>query len=269
MQIFFESENKMMTTYWYDNVYWWRPSGITQCLPIFSMALSCQPQIFDIYESLPNPTIDRMSNIIKHGINICTGVYICVGFFGYIAFYDQPYSGNVLLNLSSSYMSDIIQMGFVLSVAVSFPLVLFPCRASLYSLLYHRVSESGETDEPCKSLGDENNTFLQPLLQSHSETSHYIPEHRFKYITISMVLVALTIGILIPSIELIIGLVGSTIGITICIMFPASCFIKINKKNSTEKLAAQVIDFEIFPIKKNNVIDLFSFKNSFYWYLGL
>lgn len=243
MQIFFESENKMMTTYWYDNVYWWRPSGITQCLPIFSMALSCQPQIFDIYESLPNPTIDRMSNIIKHGINICTGVYICVGFFGYIAFYDQPYSGNVLLNLSSSYMSDIIQMGFVLSVAVSFPLVLFPCRASLYSLLYHRVSESGDTDELCKSLGDENKTFLQPFLQSHSETSHYIPEHRFKYITISMVLVALTIGILIPSIELIIGLVGSTIGITICIMFPASCFIKINKKNSTEKLAAQVIHF--------------------------
>lgn len=71
--------------------------------------------------------------------------------------------------------------------------------------------------------------------------AHYIPEHRFKLITISMIVLALIVGILIPSIELIIGLVGSTIGVAICIMFPASCFIKIGKKNSTEKLLAQMI----------------------------
>lgn len=239
-QIFFESETKMLSTYWYENVYWWRPSGITQCLPIFSMALSCQLQIFEIYESLPTQTIERMNHIIKYGTGICTLVYICVGFFGYVAFYDQQFSGNVLLSLTPSIASDIIQMGFVLSVAVSFPLVIFPCRASLYSLLYHRVSASEDIDESCKHLDEEYISFLQPYLQSHSETAHYIPEHRFKYITISMVSVALAIGILIPSIELIIGLVGSTIGVAICIMFPASCFIKINRKHSTERLLAQV-----------------------------
>lgn len=130
----------MLTTYWYENVYWWRPSGITQCLPIFSMALSCQMQIFEIYESLPTQTIERMNYIVKQGIHLCTLTYICVGFFGYVAFYDQAFSGNVLLSLKPSFASDIIQMGFVLSVAVSFPLMVFPCRASLYSLLYHRVS---------------------------------------------------------------------------------------------------------------------------------
>lgn len=79
--------------------------------------------------------------------------------------------------------------------------------------------------------------------QGHSEVAHYIPEHRFKIITICMVLMALIVGILIPSIELIIGLVGSTIGVAICVMFPASCFIKMCKKNSTEKLLAQVSGF--------------------------
>lgn len=130
----------MLNTYWHENVYWWRPSGITQCLPIFSMALSCQMQVFEIYESLPTQTIDRMNYIVKQGINLCTVTYICVGFFGYVAFYDQPFTGNVLLSLKPSFASDIIQMGFVISVAVSFPLMVFPCRASLYSLLYHRVS---------------------------------------------------------------------------------------------------------------------------------
>lgn len=233
----------MLSTYWYDNVYWWRVSGVTQCLPIFSMALSCQMQIFEVYESLPNQTIEKMNHIVKYATGICTLVYICVGFFGYVAFYDQAFAGNVLLSLSPSLASDIICMGFVLSVAVSFPLVVFPCRASLYSLLYHRVSASEEIDERFRVMDSDNISFLQPLIQSHSETTHYIPEHRFKYITISIVLVALVIGIFIPSIELIIGLVGSTIGVAICIMFPASVFIKINKKNSTERLSAQVTFF--------------------------
>jgi len=47
--------------------------------------------------------------------------------------------GNILVNLSTSFGSDIIKIGFVLSIAFSFPLVIFPCRASLYSLLYRKV----------------------------------------------------------------------------------------------------------------------------------
>lgn len=41
--------------------------------------------------------------------------------------------------------------------------------------------------------------------------------------------------------ELVIGLVGSTIGVAICIMFPAACFRKIIKKDSTERNLAQFI----------------------------
>lgn len=221
-------------------MYWWRPSGVTQCLPIFSMAFSCQMQLFEVYEAIPNRTLDKMNEIIKFGTAICTGVYILVGFFGYVAFSDQIISGNVLISLSPSLASDIIKMGFVISIAVSFPLVIFPCRVSLYSLLYHRVSACDEADEFNNNLVNEYSPFFR---QSHLDTAHYIPEHRFKYITISLVLVGLIIGILIPSIELVIGLVGSTIGVAICIIFPASCFIKTNKKNSTEKLFAQVFNF--------------------------
>lgn len=46
---------------------------------------------------------------------------------------------------------------------------------------------------------------------------------------------------MIPSVELIIGLVGSTIGVAICIMFPASSFRKIIKKESTERTLAQFV----------------------------
>lgn len=46
---------------------------------------------------------------------------------------------------------------------------------------------------------------------------------------------------MIPSVELVIGLVGSTIGVAICIMFPAACFRKIIKKDTNERKLAQFI----------------------------
>lgn len=57
----------------------------------------------------------------------------------------------------------------------------------------------------------------------------------------SIIAATLLIGIFIPSIELIIGLVGSTIGIAICIMFPASCYIALHNKESIEKHIARMI----------------------------
>lgn len=80
-----------------------------------------------------------MNGLIRVAVNICTWVYIFVGAFGYIAFYQKPFTGNILLIFKPSLMSDVIKMGFVLSLAFSFPLVIFPCRASLYSLLYKAV----------------------------------------------------------------------------------------------------------------------------------
>jgi len=49
------------------------------------------------------------------------------------------------------------------------------------------------------------------------------------------------VALVIPSVELIIGLVGSTIGVAICIMFPASSFRKIIKKESMERTLAQFV----------------------------
>ena len=37
---------------WSSSVNWWRPAGIFQCLPIFTMALSCQAQVFEVYDNL-------------------------------------------------------------------------------------------------------------------------------------------------------------------------------------------------------------------------
>ena len=62
-----------------------------------------------------------------------------VGYFGYVAFCDEEIAGDILMNFRSTIFSEAVKLGFVMSVAVSFPLAIFPCRASIYTLLFAKV----------------------------------------------------------------------------------------------------------------------------------
>lgn len=199
---------------WTSKLELWNLGGVLQCIPIFSMAMSCQMQLFEVYENISS--FDRIRQNIYHATSICLVVYTIIGFFGYVAFYNENLSGNILVNFRPSLANDVITFGFILSIACSFPLVIFPCRTSLNSL-------------------------LQKSKIHHSEFSPYVPENRYKPLTLFIIFSTMILGVLVPSVEVIIGFVGSTIGILICVLFPATCFIKIMQRNTGEKCIAQLM----------------------------
>ncbi len=59
--------------------------------------------------------------------------------------------------------------------------------------------------------------------------SNFIPPDHFNMITVFVILLTLTLGIIIPDIEFVLGMVGSTIGCAICVVFPALIFIKLTR----------------------------------------
>ncbi len=140
LDIVFTSRHSIWEGGWTNSVNWWRPAGIFQCLPIFCMALSCQAQVFEIYEALQDPSVGKMNEVVRGAVNLCTGVYISVGVFGYIALHHVDFGGNILTAYPNSVFIEGVKIGFVLSVAMSFPLVVFPCRTSIHSLVFRRVS---------------------------------------------------------------------------------------------------------------------------------
>ncbi|XP_065214100.1 putative sodium-coupled neutral amino acid transporter 10 [Planococcus citri] len=221
LKVFVESSDNLFSMFWVEEVNYWRPAGILQCLPIFSMALSCQSQLFEVYDSVTNATLDRMNLIIKYAVDLCTVLYIAVGIFGYIAYYKTSMTGNLLMSFSESLFSEIIKLLFVLSVAVTFPLVIFPCRASLHSLLFKKAHV--------------------PHYELVTGGGNHIPEAQFKCITLFIITISLIVGLLAPNIEIVLGLVGSTIGVVICLLFPPLLFIRISTKNTTEKILAQMM----------------------------
>ncbi|XP_067119229.1 putative sodium-coupled neutral amino acid transporter 10 isoform X1 [Centruroides vittatus] len=214
-----EALPKLLAGSWWNQVNWWQPAGLLPSLPIFSMALSCQTQLFEFFDPLNDPSLKKMNSVINGAVQMCLAVYISVGFFGYIAFHDSPISGNILIRLTPSLTAEVIKVGFILSVVISFPLCLFPCRSSLHSLIFKQGM--GHYD-------------LQ---------SSYMPDHRFRVLTCALVTATMATAIMVPNIEFVLGLLGSTIGITICVILPALIFLHLTTKNTNERRMAQLVTF--------------------------
>ncbi|VVC45135.1 Amino acid transporter, transmembrane domain [Cinara cedri] len=239
-KIFVEAFDKLFSSVWVSEIYFWKPAGLLQCLPIFSMSLFCQTQLFDIFESISNESLDKLNAIIRSSMNMCTSVYISVGILGYIAYHDSILTGNILTSFSQCLSSDIIKIGFVMSIAVSFPLVIFPCRSSIYSLLATK-------DYVLVSGGRQ-----------------HIAETPFKCITFFIVLFSLLTGLIMPNIEVVLGLIGSTIGVMINVMFPSMFLVRVANKSPKERFLARFIFFVgIFIMVMGTLANLYAIQQSF------
>jgi len=198
---------------------YWRPAGILKCFPIFGLAFACQTQLFPIYDTMTDPSLKKMIQVIDSAINMVAIIYLSVGFFGIVAFYDTEVAGDILLSFRPSIVGEAIKLGFVLSVAISFPLVIFPCRLSINSLLWPTAKKGIES---AAADGVE------------AAGVSYIPPLRFKAITASIVVCTLIIGINVPGIEAILGLVGSTVGVLISFIFPSTMFLVVSSVSHGE-----------------------------------
>ncbi|KAK0425521.1 hypothetical protein QR680_009243 [Steinernema hermaphroditum] len=202
---------------WTQDVVWWRTEGLLTSLPIIAMALSCQMQIFCVADCIPKASPSKIDYVVGGAVNLCSMMYAAVGTFGYIAYSHHPkLHGDILLYLPSSFLTQLMKVAFMLSVAVSVPLMLFPTRNALHNLLV----ESGGT--PASIL----------------TASWYFYIYTFGIIVLNLIL-----AILIPNVEFVLGLTGSLIGSLVTIVLPSLMFIRvvpITSKNSSIHSAAKV-----------------------------
>ena len=127
-------------------------------LPIFALSYACQSQLFIIYSTMADPPVERMRGIMMKMLSIVASIYALVGILGYSSFHAEIkgtfsfrpkmfhatinrimknkiiHLGNMLLNYKSDKVLQLIKLGFAMSVVVGFPLMIYPCRQSIFTL---------------------------------------------------------------------------------------------------------------------------------------
>ncbi|EYC27610.1 hypothetical protein Y032_0009g824 [Ancylostoma ceylanicum] len=189
---------------WSIHVVWWRPEGFLTCLPIVCMALSCQTQLFCVIDCIRDSSVSRVDSVVSGAINFCSAMYAGVGLFGYVAFFSRTLHGDVLVELESSFFTQLLKLAFLLSIAVSVPLMLFPARIALFNLV------------------------LRPS-NCELPVSNAMRYSTFHVLTFVILLCNLTIALLIPNVEFILGLTGALIGSLVCIVIPSILYIAVSK----------------------------------------
>ncbi|XP_003371438.1 putative chaperonin GroL [Trichinella spiralis] len=214
LHVAFTGLPKLFSEFTSMKVNWWRPEGIWIAFPVFTIALMCQPALFTVVGEFSLRRFFSINKIITGAVNVCCSLYLLTAIFGYVSYQDDV-SGNILLSLKPGVFNELVEFAFLVSLAVSYPLLLFPCRYTVCSLLEH----------------------FNILSVNHFAQGNQLKNYRFRWlsITISIVFFSAALASISPNVEYILELCGSLAGSTIGFILPAVLYLQVSSSKEIQR----------------------------------
>ncbi|PWV09237.1 putative amino acid transporter [Trypanosoma cruzi] len=170
-------------------------------LSIYLFAYVSQVNCYEVYEELYKPSVGRMTKSAALGTSLCTVLYLVAGVFGYLEFGPAVTDSVLLLyNPVQDKMMGVAYAGIIVKLCVGYGLHMIPCRDALYHILHI--------------------------------DARLIAWWKNSLICATMAFLSLIVGLFVPRITTVFGLVGSLCGGSIGYVFPALMFMYCGNFNA-------------------------------------
>ncbi|XP_013928830.1 PREDICTED: sodium-coupled neutral amino acid transporter 4 isoform X1 [Thamnophis sirtalis] len=202
-----EDKNKCQAKYFMFN------SRTAYTIPILAFAFVCHPEVLPIYSELKNRSQKRMQNVSNVSIMGMLIMYLLAALFGYLTFYGEV-EDELLHTYRKVYTFDtlllMVRLAVLVAVTLTVPIVLFPIRTSLTTLLFPR--------------------------SPFSWIRHFL-------IAIIILIFNNLLVIFVPTIKDIFGFIGASAATMLIFILPAAFYLRIVKKEplrSPQKIGALI-----------------------------
>ncbi|XP_030072057.1 sodium-coupled neutral amino acid transporter 4 [Microcaecilia unicolor] len=171
-------------------------------VPILVFAFVCHPEVLPIYSELKSRSRRKMQNVANMSISAMLVMYLLSGLFGYLTFYGEV-EDELLHTFTKVYKFDTlllcVRLAVLTAVTLTVPIVLFPIRSSITTLL--------------------------------------LPGRPFSWIrhfVIAAIILAFNdiLVIFVPTIKDIFGFIGASAATMLIFILPAAFYLRIVKKES-------------------------------------
>lgn len=182
-------------------------------VPILAFAFVCHPEVLPIYSELRDRNRKKMQNVSNLSILTMLIMYMLSALFGYLTFYDNV-EAELLHTFTKVYKFDtmllMVRLAVLTAVTLTVPIVLFPIRSSITTLLF-----SG---------------------REFSWTRHML-------IAAAILAFNNMLVIFVPTIRDIFGFIGSSAATMLIFILPAAFYIRLVKSvpfHSPQKIGATI-----------------------------
>lgn len=166
-------------------------SSIVGAMSTFLFSYCCQPIALTAYREMHEKTVRKLTLSASYSMVACTAIYIVAGICGAIA-YGGDVASNVLVNFETQLDKPYVLFSYiamVCSVTLAFPTAIFPSRSSTLLLLGY--------SDPSK-----------------------VPTWILRVVGGVLALLALLLGFFLSNVRLLLDILGSVFGGTICFLLP-------------------------------------------------
>ncbi|KAG2769413.1 hypothetical protein JG687_00003840 [Phytophthora cactorum] len=229
--------------------------------PIISVSFLCHFNVLPVYRELHKPTRHRLKKIVASTMFSTWLFYILVGVMGYLFAFQQPggVQGDILNNFSDNDpLVNLGRLGLLVTIQLSLPLIIQPCRANLLRLAkivrsYMRTRakvydapDSSDSENEGETTGE--GTALLPssggVALSANTRGRYKSTIVHVLLTVGIMTSVITIALLSPGVDVVWNLMGSTVGLLISYVLPCVsyvCIRRVKPNTDRRKLTAWVI----------------------------